>query len=189
MCPTPRDFPQKKLYSSVQVLLSYRCVKTAFTWFLSRFQHLSVALDCTWPHGPLSCVLICTKWIMDQEYTQLNQRTLDIHCRGQWNKNGKINFKMVPGITVKVILHIRKCNQIGCIFCQVSPITNKEQYSWEANCYGKAHTYSVRLQCPSTKCFALKACSSQALQSCMLDISSVQHCLIVHSTKCVLLTI
>ena len=34
MCPTLRDFPQKKLCSSVQALLSHRCMKTAFTWFL-----------------------------------------------------------------------------------------------------------------------------------------------------------
>ena len=34
MCPTPRNLPQKKLCSSVETLSSYRCVKTASTWFL-----------------------------------------------------------------------------------------------------------------------------------------------------------
>jgi len=56
MCPTPREFPQKKLCSSIQVLLSYRCVKTAFTWFLYN-THLSVAHPY-WLHDPLSCAII-----------------------------------------------------------------------------------------------------------------------------------
>ena len=41
MSPTPRNFPQKNLCSSIQGLLSYRCVKTAFTWLLYN-THLSV---------------------------------------------------------------------------------------------------------------------------------------------------
>jgi len=31
MCPTPRDFPHQKWCSFYQALLSYRCVKTAFS--------------------------------------------------------------------------------------------------------------------------------------------------------------
>jgi len=45
MCPTLRGFPQQKWCSFVLVLSSYRCVKTAFSWFLYS-THLSV----TRPH-------------------------------------------------------------------------------------------------------------------------------------------
>ena len=43
----------------VQVLLNYRCVKTALSWFLYN-THLSVCVrtGCTCPHDTLSCVLI-----------------------------------------------------------------------------------------------------------------------------------
>ena len=45
MCPIPKDFPQQKWCSSIQALLSYRCMKMAFSWFLYK-THSSV----TCPH-------------------------------------------------------------------------------------------------------------------------------------------
>ena len=34
LCPTSRDFLQQTWFGSIQVLLSYRCMKTVFSWFL-----------------------------------------------------------------------------------------------------------------------------------------------------------
>jgi len=44
-CPTSREHPQQKWFISVQALLSYRCVKMAFSPFLYNTRaHFSVAL-------------------------------------------------------------------------------------------------------------------------------------------------
>jgi len=42
MCPTLRNVSQQNWCSFVQALLSYRCVKMAFSWFLYN-THLSIA--------------------------------------------------------------------------------------------------------------------------------------------------
>ena len=57
MCPTLRDFPQQKWCSSVQALSSYRCVKTAFSWFLYN-THLSVARSY-WLYLPARHTIMC----------------------------------------------------------------------------------------------------------------------------------
>ena len=111
-CVLPRGTFQKKLCSSVQALSSYRCVKTAFTWFLYN-THLSVARP-TWPHDPLSCVLIARLLFNLQNHNTTSYFTVLSMIRAAKRIEGPEAIKNVePLYSIYCSLYVRHPNPGG----------------------------------------------------------------------------
>ena len=152
-CPTSKDFPQKKLCSSVQAISSYRCVKTAFTCFLYN-THLSVA-GPYWLYLAERPTIVC----LDMNYSAIVLLCLLCHYKiNYYNNRQDYLFKKILAMSL-----IARAHKIGkalpIIICTLANGITKYLPD-QTHLVGLAHSFvsTVRSETNTTSMIYVQLC-------------------------------